>query len=53
MSRNKCFFSGSNITCFTFYIFFVTYLLTLPHIGVSKEESSKKERFSQEMRGLF
>jgi hypothetical protein len=31
MSRNKCFFfPSSNITCYTFYIPFVTYLLTLP-----------------------
>jgi hypothetical protein len=29
MSRNKCFFSGSSITCFTFFYPFVTCLLTL------------------------
>jgi hypothetical protein len=28
----KCFFPGSNITCFTFCYPIVTYLLTLPRI---------------------
>jgi hypothetical protein len=33
MSRNKCFFPGSSITCFIYFLYpFVTCLLTLPHI---------------------
>jgi hypothetical protein len=38
MSRNKCFFLGSNIMFYVLYPF-MTYLLTLPHNMVSSSEA--------------